>query len=78
MEEQLYAFARATREDSAIVAFNNARETAELDFSAFGLDLGEGETLEDRLGGVSAIPVAGGRLRFTLPPRSAAVLTRRR
>ena len=78
VEEQLYAFARATREDSAIVAFNNARETAELDFSAFGLDLGEGETLEDRLGGVSAIPVAGGRLRFTLPPRSAAVLTRRR
>ena len=43
-----------------------------------GLGLGEGETLEDRLGGVQAITVAGGRLRFTLPPRSAAVLTRRR
>jgi glycosidase len=78
VEEQLYAFARTTREDSAIVAFNNGGETAKLDFSVFGLGLGDGEMLEDRLGGVSAIPVAGGRLSFTLPPRSAAILTRRR
>jgi glycosidase len=78
VEEQVYAFARATREDAAIVAFNNGAEPAPLDVPVSGLGLGEGETLDDRLGGVAAIPVAGGRLRFTLPARSAAVLTRRR
>jgi neopullulanase len=77
VEEQLYAFARTTREDRAIVAFNNGSEAATMEFSASGLGFGEGETLEDRLGGVPAIQVAGGRLRFTLPARSAAVLTRR-
>ncbi len=46
VEEQVYAFARATREDSAIVAFNNGGEAATLDFSSFGLGLGEGETLD--------------------------------
>ena len=78
VEEQVYAFARVTREDSVIVAFNNGAEAATLDVSASGLGPGEGERLEDRLGGVPAIPVSGGRLRFTLPPRSAAILTRRR
>jgi glycosidase len=75
-EEQAYVFARVTREGSVIVAFNNGSEAARLDVPVDGL--GEGETLEDRLGGVAAMPVAGGRLRFTLPARSAALLTRRR
>lgn len=75
-QEQVYVFARATREDAVIVAFNNADQSATLDFSVDGLGLGEGEALVDRLGGVAAIPVAAGRLRFALPARSAALLAR--
>jgi glycosidase len=78
VEDQLYAYARVTREDSVIVAFNNGGEPARLDFAVSDLGLSERATLEDRLGGLQPIPVASGRLRFTLPARSAAVLSRRR
>jgi glycosidase len=77
-QEQAYVFARATRDDAAIVALNNAGAAATLDVPVRGLGLGEGATLEDRLSGIAALQVAGGRLRFTLPARSAALLVRRR
>ena len=78
VEDQLYAYARATQQDVVIVAFNNGSASARLDLSVFGLSLGEGETLEDQLGAATPIRVGGGRLGFALPPRSAAVYARRR
>src|SRR5262249_43482275 len=56
-DEQVYAFARATREDAVIVALNNGPEAAKLDVSLGDLGLGEREALEDRLGGLSSLRV---------------------
>lgn len=77
-QEQLYAFARTTPEDTVIVAFNNGGETAALDFAVDALALGEGQTIEDRLAGGHPAVVEGGRVRFSLPARSAAVYAPKR
>jgi hypothetical protein len=78
VEEQRYAFGRTLDGRAVVVAFNNAAERAELELPVAELGLAEGSVLEDRLGAAGAAPVAGGRLRVRIAPRSAAVLAPRR
>jgi glycosidase len=75
--EQTYAFARRTGSGAAVVAFNNGPAEAELAFEATPAGVAEGQTLDDRLGTLSALTVRNGRIRVRLPSRSAAVLVPR-
>ena len=72
-EEQLWAFARTTESAVVLVAFNNDAQASALDFAVAGAGLGDGRRLVDRLGVGPDLRVEGGRVRVTLPPRSAGV-----
>jgi glycosidase len=72
-----YAFARATSSDAVLVAFNNAREAAQIELDTASLKLRNGATLADRLGVVPDARVAGDRVKIELPARSAAILARK-
>ena len=69
-----YAFARVTERQSVIVAFNNASGTAQIEFETAPLKLKEGARLVDRLSAAGETRVQGGRLKISLPSRSAAIL----
>ncbi len=77
VEEQAWAFARVSPQGSVVVAFNNATTPASLDFEVRAARLADGATLVDRLSGGADARVAGGRLRLTLPARSAAIYSLR-
>jgi glycosidase len=77
VEEQAWAFARVATAGSVLVAFNNAGSPASLDFDVRVAGLTDGATLVERLAGGPDARVAGGRLRLTLPPRSAAIYSLR-
>jgi hypothetical protein len=57
----------------AVVAFNNGPAAAEVELETAPAGLAEGAALRDRLGALPEVAVRGGRIRITLPPRSAAV-----
>ncbi len=65
--EHQYVYARTTRQASVIVAFNNDKKAAEVEFTV----------AEDRLGNVKDVRVANGIIRFALPAYSSAILTSR-
>jgi glycosidase len=69
-----YAFARVTERQSVIVAFNNANAPAQIEFETHALKIKEGTRLADRLNVASETRVLSGRLKISLPPRSAAIL----
>jgi neopullulanase len=71
--DQTYAYARVAEGGAAVVAINNGTAPAELDVPAGPTGLAEGVALQDGLGAAAPIRVLGGRLRMSLPPRSAAV-----
>ena len=75
-EEQQTVFARIHEGYApVIIAFNNDTKPATLDFDVKAFGLPEGTKLFDRLETVKDfIRVAGGRVRLTLPPRSASVI----
>jgi glycosidase len=75
VSDQAYAFARVGGGDAVVVVFNNATRPAELDFPAGPTRLAEGVTLADRLGVAAPIRINDGRMRTTLPPRTAALYT---
>jgi len=77
VEEQAWAFARVARGGSVLVAFNNAGSPASLDFDVRAAGLADGATLLERLAGGADARVTGGRVRLTLPPRSAAIYSGR-
>jgi neopullulanase len=58
----------------ALVAFNTGDRPETLDLDAAVAGLADGSRPVDRLGSGLAATVEGGRLRLTLPPRTAAVL----
>ncbi len=66
-DDNAYAFARSAR-STAVVAFNNSPKPVTIEFEAPGVR----GTLADALGGGS-VAVERGRMRVTLPPRSAAL-----
>lgn len=77
VEEQAWAFARVATDGSVLAAFNNAGAPASLDFDVRAAGLADGVTLVERLAGGADARVIGGRLRLTLPPRSAAIYSLR-
>lgn len=71
--DQTYAFARVGAGAPVVVAMNNGTAPAELDLPAGPAGLAEGATLADRLGAAPPVRVHGGRIRMTLPARSALI-----
>jgi glycosidase len=72
VSEQQYAYARKTPSAAVIVAINNDNKPAEIEFDISPAGLRSGETMRDRLG-TRNITVTDGRLRVSLPRRSAAI-----
>ena len=71
--DQTYAYARITTGASVIVIINNATTDATLEFDAGPAHFAEGVTLTDRLGSAPPLEVRGGKIRTTLPGRSAGI-----
>lgn len=72
--EQTWAFARVAEASSVVAVFNNGPSEATIECAAGPARLAEGAVLEDRLGASAPVRVESGRLRVTLPPRSAGLL----
>jgi glycosidase len=70
-----YVFARVLPGNCAIVAFNNSVQRQRLDFPITGLFPRATPAVADRLGGLGTVKIAEDKLRFVLPPRTAALLT---
>jgi neopullulanase len=71
--EQQWAYTRKTAHTSVIVAFNNDTQPATFEFDAAPTALSEGTRLDDRLNAGHDIRVAGGKLKITLPARTASI-----
>jgi glycosidase len=77
VSEQQYAYARATRESSAIVVINNDSKPAEIEFDVSHTGLKNGASLIDALNVSRDVAVRDGKLRASLPGRSAAIFVSR-
>jgi neopullulanase len=75
--EQQYAYARKSPAGVVVVIFNNDSKPATTDFSVNQLALANGSFLVDRLSSAPQTQVSNGRLRLTLPARSAVILVPR-
>jgi glycosidase len=73
--EHQYAFARTLGASSVIVVFNNEKKAAEIEFEVTPLRLANGTALGDRLGVSKDLRVESGKLRVSLPARSASIFT---
>jgi glycosidase len=74
VDEQAWVYARVGEGAPVLVAINNGNQAAAVDAEAAAVGLADGAALQDRLGTLAKASVERGRLRLTLPPRSAAVL----
>ena len=77
VSEQQYAYARGSRGNAVVVVFNNDDKAAqlELDVSRFGFR--NGEKLYDRFNELEpGITIRDGKLRVSLPKRTAAIFSR--
>jgi len=72
---QQYAYARTTRGASVVIIINNDTKPATFDLDAARANLEDGARLTDRLGTSQGVRVAGGRIKLSLPARSASVFT---
>jgi glycosidase len=75
-DEQQAVFARTLEgHRPVIIAFNNDTKPATFDFDVKPLNISDGARFVDRLGVLkNFVQVTGGRLRLTLPARSAGIL----
>jgi len=74
VSEQQYAYARQGRSGTVIVAINNDNDAATMEFDVSRLALTG--ALKDQLGVSQPIQIEGGKMRVSLPKRSAAMFTR--
>jgi glycosidase len=74
--DQQYAYARMTDRESVIIAFNNDTAPASFAFDAVPVKLSDGVRLTDRLSTATDARVINGKIRVTLPARSACILTK--
>ena len=74
-EEQQFVYARLTDKAAIIVIFNNDTKPAEVNFdiSFISRQIGVNATLADALGNLPEIRVNDGKVRATIPARSAGV-----
>ena len=70
---QQYVYARQTPGQVAIVVINNDKKTPTIEFDVSHLGLANGTLLNDRLLGIRTVRVGDGKLKVTLPERSAAI-----
>jgi hypothetical protein len=71
--DDVYAFARVSPQDRAIVIFNNGASDATLHVPLAGAQVADGTTLEDAYGSAPAAHVSGGALEVRLPARTVAI-----
>lgn len=75
-EEQQMAYARVANNQAVIVVFNNDTKPASVRFDVSMLkSLGSNTTLTDRLGKVADVKIENGAVDFSMPARTAALLT---
>jgi glycosidase len=72
---QQYAYARVTERSSVVIVINNDPKPANVEFDVSPAGLADGARLVDRLEAAPDVRVANGRLRTTLPARSASIFT---
>jgi glycosidase len=75
VSEQQYAYARTSRGRAVVVVLNNEDNPAEIEFDTRLAGLPDQATLNDRLGTTRAT-IVNGKLKITLPKRSAAIFVR--
>ena len=73
VSEQQYAYARTTPRTAVVIVFNNDEKNAEIEFDVTRTGLKNGATLTDRLGRSRSVVISNGKLKVTLPKRSAAI-----
>ncbi len=71
--EQQWAYARKTGQDAVIIVFNNDAQPATFEFDISPAGLRSSTAWADRLGVGRAERMAGGKLKVTLPARSASI-----
>ena len=76
VSEQQYAYARSLRGNAVVVVFNNDDKVAEIEFDVARAGLRNGAVLHDRLDVSRDVSVRDGKLRVSLPKRSAAIFSR--
>jgi len=77
VSEQQYAYARTTKSSAVVTIINNGKKTAQVEFEVSRLGLADGAMLTDRLGVSKNVRVENGKLKVTLPERSAAIFVRK-
>jgi glycosidase len=75
--EQQYAYARRSTVGTVLIAINNDKKSAQVEFDVRPAGLTDGVSLMDRLGVSREVRVSSGKLSVSLPERSAAILVRR-
>ncbi|MBI3651259.1 MAG: cyclomaltodextrinase N-terminal domain-containing protein [Acidobacteria bacterium] len=69
-----YSFARVGDQGAVVVVFNNAKKASQIEIDVTPLKLADGKTLIDRLGVSGEVRVEGGKIKVSLPARSASIL----
>jgi glycosidase len=77
VSEQQYAYARALSGNAVVVVINNNSKTSEIEFDVSRAGLRNGVPLIDALNVSRDVLVRDGKLRVSLPQRSAAVFVSR-
>jgi glycosidase len=72
---QQYAYARVGDSSSVIIVINNDTKPASLEFDVTRARLADGARLTDRLDATTDARVTDGKLKVSLPARSASILT---
>lgn len=74
---QQYAYARKMKTGVVVVAINNDAKPATIEFDVTPVGLVDGVALVDRIGALTGVRVNDGKVKVSLPARSAAVLVPR-
>jgi neopullulanase len=77
VSEQQYVYARKNSSGVAVIAINNDTKPASVEFAVAGAGLAEGASLVGRLGGLPEARVNDGKMKLTLPVRSALLFVPR-
>jgi len=75
--EHQYVYARSTTRASVIIAFNNDKKPATVEFSIAEMKLPDGASFMDRLDSKKDTRVANGRIKLELPAQSSAILVKK-
>ena len=76
VSEQQYAYARAASSGVVIVVINNDDKTADIEFDVWHIAVRNGTSFTDRLGVSRDVVARNGKLRVSMPKRSAAIFVK--